>query len=183
MKIIFIRHGQAEHNRRLKFNETNNPPSQLTKIGVQQASKIANDLREWPIKRIYTSEIIRAKETAKIIQARHVNKKLVLKTDKRLNEFRSGYNNRLAIPWYLRILVASNKLQAKFNHGESIAESIERIDDFLKFANQEHKSETIAVVAHLHTYQALRHLIDGRPFKVNLRKNKLSTGKSYDFNL
>ena len=183
MKIIFVRHGQAEHNRQLRFNETNNPPVQLTKIGIQQALKVADELSKSKINRIYTSEIIRAQETAKIIQASHMNKKLILKTDKRLNEFQVGYNNQLVFWWYFQMLVAKHKQQRKFNDGESIAESMKRIEDFLNFIKKKHWHETIVVVAHLHTYQVLRHLLDNKPFKINLRRNKLPTGGSYEFNL
>ena len=63
MKIIFVRHGESEHNAR-KSDEKNTP---LTKKGREQAISLGKRLRKYKISSIYTSTLLRAKETGKIV--------------------------------------------------------------------------------------------------------------------
>lgn len=63
MKIILVRHGESEKN----VNITNNKDSPLTARGKKQVEHLANRLKEYDISEIYSSNLVRAKQTAEII--------------------------------------------------------------------------------------------------------------------
>jgi len=63
MKIIFVRHGESEHNAN-RSAEKNTP---LTERGRKQATALGEKLKKYRISEIYTSNLVRSKETGKII--------------------------------------------------------------------------------------------------------------------
>jgi len=86
MKLYLIRHAQSEANAKgIKQGQEIN--SSLTKLGKSQAKKVANRLKYEEIDLIYSSDLKRAKETAKEINRFH---NLDIKYDKRLRELAKG---------------------------------------------------------------------------------------------
>jgi broad specificity phosphatase PhoE len=66
MRILFSRHGESEANiQRVISNR--DIPHKLTKAGVSQAFALAETLMDWNVKKIITSPILRALETANIV--------------------------------------------------------------------------------------------------------------------
>ena len=65
MNLILVRHGQTELNRKGKIQGNNN--SHLNSTGLSQAKSLASKISGENPKALYTSPIIRAKETAQII--------------------------------------------------------------------------------------------------------------------
>ena len=63
MKIILVRHGESEHNAGLVQGLDTN----LTKKGENQARRLGKKLKKEKISEIYTSNLKRAKQTARII--------------------------------------------------------------------------------------------------------------------
>jgi broad specificity phosphatase PhoE len=63
MKIIFVRHGESKHNAKLSEEEN----SGLTIRGKRQAELLGKKLKNHGISAIYTSSLLRAKETGGII--------------------------------------------------------------------------------------------------------------------
>lgn len=63
MRIIFVRHGESKHNAKL----TEEFDSGLTRKGKLQAKHLANSLKKQKISAIYTSNMLRAKQTGEII--------------------------------------------------------------------------------------------------------------------
>ncbi|MFZ1971115.1 MAG: histidine phosphatase family protein [Candidatus Nanoarchaeia archaeon] len=63
MKIIFVRHGESESNVGLTKSED----SSLTKRGREQAKYLGIRLKEQNIYTIYTSKLLRARQTGEII--------------------------------------------------------------------------------------------------------------------
>ena len=60
--LIFVRHGQSESNLAKVFTGQGN--TKLTPLGRAQAERTAEYLRDFPISRIYASDLDRAMETA-----------------------------------------------------------------------------------------------------------------------
>ena len=60
--LIFVRHGQSESNLAKVF--TGQGKTKLTPLGRAQAERTAEYLRDFPISRIYASDLDRATETA-----------------------------------------------------------------------------------------------------------------------
>ncbi len=63
MKILLIRHGESRHNARLEENKD----SVLTRRGKLQAKYLGMRLKKQKISAIYTSNLLRSKETGEII--------------------------------------------------------------------------------------------------------------------
>ena len=67
--LIFVRHGQSKYNRSRNFTGQQDVP--LTALGREQAERTAVYLDRFPITRIYSSNLIRAMQTAEPTAARH----------------------------------------------------------------------------------------------------------------
>lgn len=65
--VLLIRHGQTEWNASGRWQGHEDIP--LNEEGRAQARALAQRLSSWPIKVIYTSDLLRAKETAEIVGA------------------------------------------------------------------------------------------------------------------
>lgn len=60
--LIFVRHGQSRANLERVFAGHTDIP--LTELGKRQAERTADFLREYPIEKIYASDLLRAMQTA-----------------------------------------------------------------------------------------------------------------------
>ncbi|MBQ3639943.1 MAG: histidine phosphatase family protein [Clostridia bacterium] len=67
--LIFVRHGQSKYNHSRKFTGQQDVP--LTALGHDQAERTAVYLDRFPITRIYSSDLMRAMQTAEPTAARH----------------------------------------------------------------------------------------------------------------
>ena len=66
MKLYFVRHGESEANT-LRVISNRESPFGLTALGKQQAIILADRLKDIPITAIFSSPILRARETAEIL--------------------------------------------------------------------------------------------------------------------
>ena len=183
MHLFFIRHGQADHNRRLRTNESNRRVSNLTDQGREEVLESARELKKRiKFDVIYCSPLQRCQQTAEIIQAEQDNLKLKIKTNKRLSEFKTGFDNRLALIWFVRLFLAKNKLTKKFKGGQSIVEAAKDIEAFWQEIHAEHLEENVLIVAHLITFQMFCHLLYNSDLKVPWRQTfYLDTGSWHEF--
>jgi len=69
MRIYLVRHGETEWNRVRRFQGRSNLP--LNKKGKKQVKALALALKNKPLTAIYTSPLIRALETARLIKVFH----------------------------------------------------------------------------------------------------------------
>ncbi|MCL1883078.1 MAG: histidine phosphatase family protein [Defluviitaleaceae bacterium] len=69
MRITTIRHGETDWNVAKKLQGSVDIP--LNKAGLNQAERLAERLSSEPCDIIYTSDLMRAKKTAEIINSRH----------------------------------------------------------------------------------------------------------------
>lgn len=68
-KLILVRHGQTVWNHEMKYQ--GHADIELSPIGRQQAARVARRLRDIPVTAVYTSDLKRAFDTARIIAAAH----------------------------------------------------------------------------------------------------------------
>ena len=183
MRLFFIRHGQAEHNRFLIINETDQRVSNLTSQGREEALDSARDIKkEVSLDIIYCSPLTRCRQTAEIVKAEQGNPKLKIKIDKRLAEFKTGFNNQFALIWLVRLFLSKNKLTKKFKGGQSIAESLKLVEDFWQEIHAEHLEQNVLIVAHLNTFQMFCHFLYDKQLKPPWRQQFfLNTGEFHEF--
>ena len=125
MKILLVRHGESEHN----SGKSANKDSSLTKKGKSQAEHLGKKLRKEKIKidKIYTSNLIRSKQTAEIISK--IIKVPIKKSLEELNEYPSAnLRNKIKIFFNARIKKLRNLLNS--------------------IAKDKEKNKTIPIVAH-----------------------------------
>ena len=152
MRLFFIRHGQADHNRRLLTNESNRHISNLTEQGQGGSfgERPASSEEKAKFDIIYCSPLERCRQTAAIVQAEHRGKpRPTIKINKHLSEFKTGFDNRLALIWFFHLLLSKNKLTKKFKGGQSITEAAADVEKFWQEIHAEHLDGNVLIVAHL----------------------------------
>jgi len=85
MNLILVRHGATAYNAQRRFQGQSDVP--LSDEGLAQAARLAARLRDEPVDRIYTSDLLRARQTAAAIAVTHRIEPI---TDTRLREFAFG---------------------------------------------------------------------------------------------
>ncbi|HXD08987.1 MAG TPA: alpha-ribazole phosphatase [Anaerolineales bacterium] len=148
MKLLLVRHGETDWNLAQRFQGHSDIP--LNQVGLQQAKALRDRLSAEPIELIYSSDLERAHETAKII----ANGKNKLQTDSRLREVHFGdwegltyheiqekYPGQLAA-WEQDVYKTAPP------HGETLEQLAEHTRSILNDLLVNHKAGTILVVAH-----------------------------------
>lgn len=153
-KVIFLRHGESEKNvKNIWSSAVNKYP--LTEVGVKQAEKMAKELNRQEVVAIYTSPVLRAKQTANIIGS---SLGLSVSEDDGLMETREGewedktisqINELDSRNKYLLIDDIDERYNAKRGKlGESWAEVERRFYGSVKKLALKHVGKTIVVVTH-----------------------------------
>ncbi|MCR4284645.1 MAG: histidine phosphatase family protein [archaeon] len=173
MKLITVRHGKTVANQEgLTQGWLDNHLTQLNKEGIEQAKKVAERLKGEKIDVIYSSDLGRAKDTAKEI-AKYHDCKLVL--DKRLREIKKGiYEGGPGEKhWADFEKYGLNIKEWKPEGGENEEEFKERIIDFIKEIEEKHKNQTVLVVSHGGTLAVVsRHFHNDWHFQFGLKQGE-----------
>lgn len=153
MLVYLIRHGETDQNKHRNLQGQGNFP--LNEYGRELAGITGKALAEVPFDCVFSSPLIRALETAKIIIG---NRKIPLLEDDRIQEIsfgeyeglccgREGYN--IPDEHFPYFFVAPEKYQVP-PKGESFEEIIKRTGAFWKelTANPEYQEKTILVSTH-----------------------------------
>ncbi len=123
MKIIFVRHGESKYNAKI----TDEKDVGLTRRGKMQAKHLGNSLKKEKISAIYTSNLLRAKETGEIISK--IIKVPVKNTFEELDEYLSKH--------------LKSKLKLLFNS------RLKRLKKLMnKISKDKEKNKIILIVAH-----------------------------------
>jgi len=147
--MITVRHGETEWN--LVGKQQGHLNSSLTKLGIKQAEALAKELATKKIDIIYSSDLGRATQTAKII-SNHLSLKFL--TDLGLRERNLGTMQGLTKKEFAKKFP---KEAAKFNTGnpdyilptgESARQRYERCINCAENLAHQHIGKTILIVAH-----------------------------------
>lgn len=153
MYLYLIRHGETDWNTVRRLQGGSDIP--LNEQGIRLAQMTAEAMKDIPFHRIFTSPLIRAKETARIIKG---DRDIPVIEDQRLREISFGvlegkiYNPQKGI-------VEAPQLENFFEHperyqcpeeGESIPHLLERTADFLQelVHTPDYEEETILISCH-----------------------------------
>ncbi len=145
--LIFVRHGQSEANTDKYFAGHYDAP--LTTLGLEQAEKMAEFLKEYPITAVFSSDLSRASDTALPIASYFG---LSIKTDKRLREVHAGAWQQKSFSYlesnidYKHWRTGASSFAPK--GGEAIRDLFLRVDTATQEIVQNHPGETVAIVTH-----------------------------------
>lgn len=88
IRILFIRHAQSQANTKPHIIAGKQPNTPLTPLGQEQALKLRKTLQSYPTPNIFTSDLLRARETARIAVGEQKYQNAVLVPE--LQEFTNG---------------------------------------------------------------------------------------------
>ncbi len=145
-KYFILRHGQAVSNvKEIASCWPEKTKFPLTKKGKVQIKTAAEKLKEKKINLIFSSDILRTKQTAEI-----VSEKLEIepKYDKRLREYDVGIFNDRPLSEFREFLVDKDRLKIASPKGENYTKIAERMFDFFKELEKKYSGKTILIISH-----------------------------------
>lgn len=157
--IYVVRHGESESNANYKhltdkdhkkWGELQSP---LTQKGRQQAKQIAAKLSDIEFDSIFSSDLLRARQTAEIIAKKNNLKVNTVSTIRERNYgetfYRLSAQEKNEVKKAVMLLNDEEKLLYKFsNDGESAQEGVKRFETFLNEIAPLYKGKKIVVVNH-----------------------------------
>lgn len=178
--IYLVRHGQTDWN--LEKKTQGHTDISLNDNGREQALRVSDLLRNYKIDKIYSSDLLRASETAEIIN-KCFNLNIIL--DNRLREI--NYGDLEGIPR----TTLSQDVWTVFNnnplelHAEPMLDVYTRIKNFFDSLNYD---EDILIVTHGGALRIIMYYINNREFfdkteyDKNYRDTKISNGCIFKWN-
>ncbi|GIW60610.1 MAG: alpha-ribazole phosphatase [Patescibacteria group bacterium] len=143
-KILLVRHGETDWNVIHRFQGSSDVP--LNDTGREQAQKLALRLSSETFDAIYSSDLLRAAETAQIIAQQPII------YDARLREIHFGVFEGLTfteiMEQYPHEWDLWRKRQAPPPEGEEIADVATRVQVFLEDILTQHSEQKILIVTH-----------------------------------
>ena len=153
--IYLVRHGESEWNvQSLMQGKTSGVP--LTKTGIRQAREIAAKLKAIRFAAIFSSDLMRARQTAQIIA---YQRKLAVITARAIRERSFGAYEGKTLEQYqedlketldkFEALSDKNKPRFKFPHGiEGIGEMMARVITWLREVAVAYPGKNVLVISH-----------------------------------
>jgi len=149
MRLILIRHGETRWNETKRFQGISD--IELSAKGQTQARSLAQSLRNEPLTAIYTSPLIRARQTAECIAQHHDCPLLVDEGLQELNQGQleglTGEELRRDFPDFIPQWIKEPGTTV-LPGGESLGELQNRAWAVMEKLIRKHSEDTIAVVAH-----------------------------------
>jgi alpha-ribazole phosphatase len=149
VRLLLIRHGETAWNAAGRFQGQADPP--LSPYGVQQAHALASCMASEVVHACYTSDLQRARETARIVAA---PLGLPVRHDRRWREMAFGawegfhwHEIRQRDPGGLAAWQA-DPLRIAPPGGETLTQLADRVADALAWLGQHHDRQTVMLVAH-----------------------------------
>jgi broad specificity phosphatase PhoE len=139
--VLLIRHADVHNPRQVFYGRL--PRFRLSALGMRQATLVADLLATEPIVAFYTSPMLRARQTAAVLAARHSGAPIRRAID--LIEVRTGYMG-----------VSNDDLPARINlyeppHSaadETIQQVADRVDRLIRRLVRRHRGHKICCVSH-----------------------------------
>ena len=159
-KIFLLRHGEAENNiKNILSCFPEKKQYNLTIKGKKQIETLAKELKNQKIDIIFSSPILRTKETAEIL-----SKKLGVEIifDKRLIELNLGQFNGGSYDKFIKIFAPEKLKEGSVELGVESGEQMEkRLKNFLKDLNKKYNNKNIIIISHGNPLQVLYGIING----------------------
>ncbi len=168
-----VRHGESKYNLEMRHQgwSFRNP---LTELGFSQVSKIASVIKNYPIDCIYSSPLLRTRQTARIV-SQNINRPV--RYSRHLLDYRRSKSQEglhvheySSLPEY-QAWKANSASNPNFSlpDGESRQQLSNRISKFIQQSNNRHHQKHILVVAHTDViYQMVFHMTNKTIDKQNI---------------
>ncbi len=157
MKIYLARHGQTNYNDLGLCNSDPQTDVHLTETGIQQVKGLAVELSKIRIDQIFVSELKRTQKTAEIVNEFH---NAPVKVDSRLNDNRTGYEDKHFREYYAALDQADDRWSVRFNNGESLEDVKARAASFIDEVRTQ-KYESVLIITSMVIVQAIYGLLNG----------------------
>ncbi|MBN1645122.1 histidine phosphatase family protein [Candidatus Woesearchaeota archaeon] len=154
MRLILTRHGETVENK--KNICQGHLPGTLSDLGIEQAKKLANRLKNEHFDFIFSSDLARAADTAKEIAKYHPETSLLFDEQLRERYFGKVQGKKFS---------KSNQMFSQDNNAESIESLVKRTGRFLKELKEKYPDKSILIVGHGGTAAALLANILNKSFK------------------
>lgn len=165
-RICFIRHGETDWNVARRIQGQTDIP--LNDTGRSQALAMAFNAAHYDFRAVYSSDLGRALDTAKMIAAR---RGLEVCTTPLLRERHFGIFQGLTAAEGLQLNPAAHAcyeardLDYDFVSGESLLQFAARVKEAVAYLTQHHPEQTIAAVSHAGVLDILYRKVTGRPLE------------------
>jgi len=187
-KYLILRHGESKMNVKeiLISQVPEKIPCPLTKRGKEQVLKAAKKLKKEKIDLIFSSDLLRTKQTAEI-----VGKELGIKPifEKSLREIKAGIFEGKKIKEYEGFWKSyQEKYEKRPKGGENYSDCQKRIYHFFKKLERKYQGKTILIVSHQRPLTMLEAAVNGFLIeeiseKLERKKIKNAQLKKIDFKL
>ena len=143
MEILVTRHGQTEWN--VKRKVQGKADIELNEQGIEQAKEVQIKLKDEKIDLIICSPLIRAKQTAQIINE---NKNIPIIYDERISERDFGEFEGLEREKFDFSSFWSYRKNMQYEKAENIKELFNRVYAFLSDIKERYKGKKVLIVTH-----------------------------------
>ena len=135
----------------------------LTKRGIREARRAAKRLKDRKIDLIFSSDLLRARQTAQIL-SEVSGAKLIF--SKSLREYKVGiFNGKKTILAWDYLARQKDIVSARLPKGESIRDLSRRMYRFLRKINRKYKNKNIVIVSHELPLTLLEWTVKGMPLE------------------
>jgi isoleucyl-tRNA synthetase len=158
-----MRHGEALSN--IKNIVNSNPQKSdlypLTLKGRVEVQKTAAKLKKEKIDLIFSSDFVRAKETAEILAKDFGIKKIIF--DKRIREINTGiFDSRPSREYHAYFSSYADKFSKRPAGGENLKDLAARLYDFLNYLEKNYSGKKILIVSHEYPIWMMETIMSGR---------------------
>ena len=171
-RYFFFRHGEVDNPQKILYGRL--PGFALSEKGKRQVAESAGRIKERKIDHIYSSPLLRARQTARILASQFGLKPKITRliTEARLihqgmplSEYKKNIQSHIYEEKYLK------------EGQESIDDIIERMEKFINRSYKRHKNTNIIAVSHGDPIIILKAHLTGKKFTWKFKKdNYLKTG-------
>ena len=166
MILYVVRHGETISNKMMKVS--GDEEALLTNNGIRQAELLKEKFSDISFDYVFSSPLLRAYETAKLI----TDNEIII--DERLKERDYALNEGKLIVDTNPKEIWNYYLNSNSNGVEKVQDLLSRISDCLKDLKNKYDDKTILLVTHSGVARAIYYLIEGIPLDGDLTKVELT---------
>ncbi len=147
MRLILIRHGETNYSRTRRYCGFSDPP--LNDNGIRQSRQLAARLTGMRIDKVYSSDLMRARQTAEIVFPKDSVEPIADWREMNFGRFEGLTHEQLVhrYPTLYRDWV-DNPAEVKPPEGEGLRDLHQRVQERIAAVVSQYEGRTVAVVTH-----------------------------------